>query len=87
MNPTLSPGSMPAATRPFASSDHLPVELGRCDVAPSVAVRDGEQRQLRRRLHSIDQEVGDIRLRVSGDDRGDFELNHGNSFGTGQVLG
>ncbi|GAA3207396.1 hypothetical protein GCM10017690_15340 [Microbacterium terregens] len=42
---------------------------------------------MRRRLHSGDQEVGDVRLRVSWDDRRYFEFNHGNSFGTGYVLG
>jgi hypothetical protein len=63
--------------------DDLGVELGRRDVAPSVAVRDGEQRQLRRRLHSVDQEVGDVGLRIGGDDGRHFELNHGSSFGVG----
>ena len=38
---------------------------------------------LGRLLDAIDQQVGDIRLRVSGDDGGDFELDHGSSFGTG----
>ena len=63
--------------------DHLRVELGGGDVAPSVAVGNGEQGELRRRLHPLDEQVGDVRLRIGGDDRRDFELDHGNSFGTG----
>ena len=87
MKPDLVAGLDAGGDEALRQGDDLRVELGRGDVAPSVAVGDGEQRQLRRRLHSVDQEVGDVRLRVSGDDRRDFELNHGNSFGTGRVLG
>ena len=71
----------------LGQGDDLSVELGRGDVAPSVAVGDGEQRQLRRRLHPVDEQIGDVRLRVGRHDCGDFELNHGNSFGTGWILG
>ena len=63
--------------------DHLRLELGGGDVAPAVAVGHGEQCELRGRLDPLDEQVGDVRLRIGGDDRGDFELDHGSSFGTG----
>ena len=71
----------------LGEGDHLALELGGGDVAPAVAVGQGEQREIGRRLDPLDQQVGGVRLRIGGDDGGDFELVHGNSFGTGRTLG
>ena len=56
--------------------DHLTLELRGGDVSPSVAFGDGEQRAIRGLLHPLHEQICDVRLRVCGDDRGDFELNH-----------
>ena len=64
--------------------DHLLLELRGGDVAPSGAVGDGEECELRGHFHPLHEQIGDVRLRIGGDDRRDFELDHGNSFGTGR---
>jgi hypothetical protein len=66
--------------------DDLPLELGGGDVAPAGALGNREQGEVRRGLHALDEQVGDVGVRVGRDERGDFELDHGNSFGTDRVL-
>ncbi|CAI7669972.1 unnamed protein product, partial [Penicillium discolor] len=65
--------------------DHRGLEVGGGDVAPSVALRDGEQRPVGSRLDALRKQVGDVRVGIGGDDRGDFKLDHGSSFGTGRA--
>ncbi|MBG9887321.1 hypothetical protein ABE10_12510 [Bacillus toyonensis] len=79
-------GLDPRGDEPLRERDHGSLEVGRGDVAPPGAVRNREEGEARCLLDALDQEVGDVRLRVRGNDRGDFELDHGNSFGTGRVL-
>ena len=61
--------------------DHLALELGGRDVAPSRALAralgHGEQCERRRRLHPLDQKVADVGIGIGRDDRGDFELGGG----------
>jgi len=65
--------------------DHGGVEVGGGDVAPPVALQDGEQRPVGSRLDALRKQVGDVRVGIGGDDRGDFKLDHGSSFGTGRA--
>ena len=60
----------------FREGDHLTLEFGGRDVSPSIAFRDGEQCAIRGLLHPLHEQICDVRLRVCGDDRGYFELNH-----------
>ena len=63
------------------------MELRGGDVAPAGTVRNGEESAVRRLFHTFDEEICDVRVGIGGNDGGDSELGHGNSFGTGCGFG